>query len=215
MHLFLCADSLNFRKKGNIVILIGGLMSFSIAFVVIIGLFYAMKSATNWRRWIILIAVVLVYLFAIPNIHTGNIGIDTVLNRLTFDGDSLVGDNRTNTKLEYLFNETIHSQYIFFGRKLGFANVTSGFSSNLVGPSYKTYIIDLGIIGTLLLLAPLCITELKRSRNNRDAIIYVIITFVSFYQRAMLLHRFIYFAVFIGGVSYVLHNSDSRKKLYQ
>lgn len=209
--LCLCADSLNFRKKENVALLVGGFLTFSIAFIVIIGLFYAMKSATNWRRWLFIIVLISLYFFLLPNIHTGNVAVDSLINRLSFDGDGLVGDNRTNTKIEYLFNETLHSQYIFFGRKLGFANLTSSFSSNLVGPSYKTYIIDLGIVGTVLLLAPLCIAEVRRSRYNRNVILYIIITFIDFYQRAMLLHRFIYFAFLIGGVSYILQkqNSDS------
>lgn len=210
--LFLCADSLDFKKKENIALLIGGAMSFSLAFVVIIGLFAVMKSATDWKRWIIIILIAAFYFFILPNIHTGNVGLDTLLHRVTFDGEGLSGDNRTNSEVEYLFNETLHSKYIFFGRKLGFANLTSGFSKNLVGPSYKTYIVDLGIVGTMLLLAPLCIAEMRRAGRNRDGIIYIIVSFINFYQRAMLLHRFIYFAVLISGLSNILQKSDNHRK---
>lgn len=206
---FLCADSLDLKKRENIILLIGGTLTFSVAFFVIIGIYELMKLATNWKYWVLIIVVVLFYIFVLPNIHTGNIAIDTVLQRITFDGDSLVGDHRTNYIMDRLYDETLHSNYIYFGRKLGFTTNVSGVSVNLVGGSIKSYIIDLGLLGTVLLFAPLCITGIKKAYGCRAGILYVIITFISLYQRSYLLHSISYFGIYICGLSFILFGNRS------
>ena len=213
---FLCADSLDFKKKENIILLIGGAMTLSVAFFVIIGLYAVMRLATDWKYWILILLFVCFYFFVLPNIHTGISVIDTVIERVSFDGDSIAGDHRTNYIMDRLYEETLHSNYIFFGRKLGYATSVSGSSVNLVGASIKTYIIDLGIMGTVLIFAPLFIAESRRTKDNRDGFLFIVISYISLYQRPHLLHNVAYFGIFLCGLSYILQNKNqiSRYGIY-
>ena len=152
--LILCASRLNLRDRQNILIFIAGIFSFSFAFYLIIIFYLLLKSWKNIRSFIVVLLVFLFYIFALPNIHTNNEQINRFLERFIITESGLSGDNRSTDKLNLIYKYTISSKP-FFGMGNGYVK------SHYVGEAltYKTYLIEYGIFGCLLLWGSLFFNE--------------------------------------------------------
>lgn len=199
---YLCADDLNLKKIENIILIIAGTLTFSLAFVMLLVIYYILKNLNDWRRWLWLIILILLYLFALPNIKTGNNSIDHVLQRMVITKEGLVGDNRYGSTFARLYESTIHSNKVFWGYGAGYAedyvvNSAEGLAS------IKSYIVNFGIIGTAIIYLPTLFVTLWYSYQSRNRIMlfYILITFASLYQRPYLFWN-PYFIMFICGLSY-------------
>ena len=199
---YLCADGLNLKKKENIIILVAGILTFSLAFIMLLVIYYFLINLSNWKRWLWLVVIIIVYLFVLPNIQTGNSSIDHVLHRMVITSEGLEGDNRYGQLFESLYESTIHSSKIYFGYGAGYAEIYgTGNGQGLA--SIKSYIVNFGIFGTIVIFFPILIVFIKEAvrLKNRRMLFYILITIASLYQRPYLFWT-PYFIIFICGVSY-------------
>lgn len=206
---YLCADDFNLKKKDNLVIFIAGCMTFSLAYFVLIFLYFVLKIISNIRLWPWLVIIVISYLCILPNIRTGNEAIDRLLQRMVITEDGLlVGDNRNGPIFEELYQETIHSEKIFFGWG---GNYAESYLEERQAPeglaSIKSYIVNYGLIGAMALFLPILIVTLNCAikSKNRVMLFYIIITYASLYQRPYLFWS-PYLTIFICGLSYIKQN---------
>lgn len=207
---FLCADNINFKKKENILLLVAGMLTFSLAFVMLIIIYYALKNFTDFKRWLWLVALILLYVYVLPNISTGNIAIDNLLKRMVITSDGLSGDNRSGSLFKKIYEQTIHSNKIYLGYGAGYAEIYGvGEGEGLA--SIKSYIVNFGIVGTLIIFVPIFIASLRQSLKlkNKLMMFYIIITFASLYQRPYLFWN-PYFIIFICGMSYISYEDAAR-----
>lgn len=208
---FLCADGLNFRKKGNIILLLAGILTFSLAFVLILIIYYVLRNVTDWKKWIFVLIFVLFYLTVLPYIKTGNYAIDRVIERMIITKDGLSGDNRYGSKFAKLYSDTIHSRKIFFGYGAGYAEIKgTGLGEGLA--SIKSYIVNFGIIGTIIIFCPLFCASVYKALKNRNIqmLLFVFISFISLYQRPYIFNP-PNFIVFTCGLSYLELNNKLEK----
>ncbi len=208
---FLCADGLEFRKKGNIVLLLAGMLTFSLAFVLILIIYYVLRNVSDWKKWIFVLVFALFYLTVLPYIKTGNYAIDRVIERMIITKDGLSGDNRYGSKFAKLYSDTIHSRKIFFGYGAGYAEIKgTGLGEGLA--SIKSYIVNFGIIGTVIIFGPLfCASVYKSLKNcNIQMLLFVFISFISLYQRPYIFNP-PNFILFTCGISYLELNNKLEK----
>lgn len=202
----LIADDLNFKKKENIVLAIAGLCTLSIAFILIIVVYFVLRNIKNYKLAIPLMILLIFWIFILPNIHTGITNIDHVLGRLVITKDGLAGNDRTSSYAELLFNESVNSVYVLFGHGNGYCE----YMINRAGASMasiKTYIINYGIIGTLVMFVPIFMVLLNKYKNNYLIVCYLICTAISLYQRPFLLTNFTDFTMLICGISFISFNN--------
>lgn len=210
---FLCADGLNLRKKENIILFIAGILTFSLAFVLLLMIYFILMNLSNWKRWIWAVILVLLYIFALPNAKTGNYAVDRILERMMFTEEGLVGNNRYGSAFERVWQQTINNGKIYFGYGAGYAEIFgTGEGQGL--SSIKSYLVNFGIVGTVIIFGPILISSVRQSlkKKNRGMFLYIVITFISLYQRPYL---FVtpYFIIFICGVSYTfLKDKDEIKE---
>lgn len=201
--LILCASSLNLKKKSNIIILIAGFLTFSLAFIITLVIYLLLKYLKDVRTVIITVLLTCFYLFLLPNIYTGNPTIDRFIQRMTITDEGLAGDNRTTDELEYVFNDVVKNKPLF-----GYGNNYIK-SNNLKGSlSYKTYIIQYGFVGCILLWGSLLLAALYKNKNYLS-IIYIIVFFVNIYQRPNIM-TLQYQILLFGGLAFI--NAKLRAK---
>ena len=201
--LILCASSLNLKKKSNIIILIAGFLTFSLAFIITLVIYVLLKYLKDFRTVILTVLLTCFYLFLLPNIYTGNPTIDRFIQRMTITDEGLAGDNRTTDELEYVFNDVVKNKPLF-----GYGNNYIK-SNNLKGSlSYKTYIIQYGFVGCILLWGSLLLAALYKNKNYLS-IIYIIVFFVNIYQRPNIM-TLQYQILLFGGLAFI--NAKLRAK---
>lgn len=201
--LILCIEDMNIKKKENIILLIAGFLSFSMAFAMLIFIYLIMKFSRKPKTLILLVVVILLYFFVLPKIKTGNQNIDGLLSRLVINENGLVGNNRTNARFDYIFDQTFHSSNIIFGNG-------SGYAKNIIGGSFasvKTYIIEHGLVGCLVFLGYLFFVALQSCKNNINCVFLVLCFFLSVYQRPNIF-TMSYFIVLFGGIKYIQYNNE-------
>lgn len=210
---YLCADGLNFKKKENIILLIAGSLTLSLAFFLLLIAYYFLKNLTEWKKWIWVVLLVALYLLVLPNVHTGNYAIDRVLERMVITNEGLVGDNRYGSLFERVWEQTIQSGKIYFGYGAGYAEYYgTGEGQGLA--SIKSYIVNFGIIGTIIIYIPILIASVRQAlRNgNREMLLYIAISYISLYQRPCLFLT-PYFIMFMCGISYIATKDQTDKAL--
>lgn len=201
--LFLCSNNLNLKKKTDIVLLLGGILTFSLAFIIIIVLFFFLKNLKNIKTISITIIFVLLYIFALPNIKTGNQSIDTLLKRMVITKDGLSGDDRSNYGIDYIYENTLKNKPLF-GYGMGYLNTftfESGYST------YKAYIIQYGILGCALIWGTLLLAALYKNTKNLNIVNYIIVFFLNIYAspNVMVIQREI---ILFGGILFIQEYSN-------
>lgn len=192
----LCVEDLNMRKLSNIIILIAGILTFSLAFILLIVLYFVLKNITDWRKWVWLVLLVSLYLFVLPNVHTGNEIIDSFIGRIVLTAES-TQNSRTTNAFDTMFEAFLRSPDMIWGRGAGYSRSLGG--GNL---SIKTDIVDFGILGVLAFYAPILISLIYRVRKNKKAVCFLLCIGVSLYQRPWLFEASNFFLT-LSAVSYL------------
>lgn len=195
LGLFLIANNIDLKRKSNRILLIAGVFTFSAAFFITIILFYVIKMSfmKDFKALIILVILVI-----IANLDFGNNNVTRLLERLSFSGGKLNAVNRTTMSLDVFFDDYITSSRAFFGYGRGFLS-----SSGEVGSlSYKTYIIEYGLVACCIFWGGLFVNAIKYSKKVHLAIIYSILFMINIYQRPGIF-TFGYMLLLFGGVCYI------------
>lgn len=206
--MILVIERLNLRKAGNMIIFIACIFTFSLAFWVIIGIYWILSNLTNRKRIILAIAAIAMILAGIayiPNIHLQNRQANRLIHRLEFKDGKFAGDNRTDVKFDLIYNRFLESDNTLLG--LG---PNAKLSNNIENTSsYKVVIFKYGYIGfSILWLIPLACSIIYAGRN-RNNFIFIICFFASTYQRPDF-YLPCYICLLFGGMSYI-KKSDQLK----
>lgn len=213
--LLFCANGATLKKKTNIILSIAGALSFSAAFSLIIviccvvKLLSIIKNQKNIGKktayCLAAIAFAASYLFVLPNIETGNSSTDALIRRITVTSEGINGDNRSSVELDELYKATLSTSPLFgMGRGYVKENV------KIAGLSYKTYIVEYGIIGCLMLWGALALAAIYRNSNNIKMVLLILVFFASIYQRPNII-TIPYLIVLFGGIEYIKALYASKK----
>ena len=88
--LILIADGCRLRHWGNIVIIIAGGLSLSLAFFMLIVLYFVLRQVKNPIRLIVAISIFVLFIVSIPNIKVDNPGIQRLINRFYIEDGNQV-----------------------------------------------------------------------------------------------------------------------------
>ena len=189
--LVLCAEDLNAKKKGNWILLISGILTMSVAFFMLIFLYFAFRSSRKAGWFAVLVLLMLLWITVLPHIKTGNEIFDHFIKRFTITANGLAGDNRSNEELDRMLNGVLKKSPLF-GYGGGYSNYHTSFVS-----SYKMEIIEYGLIGFLLMYGSVFVSAMKRASNNASLIFFILIFFISVYQRPVIF-TLTYFVILYG-----------------
>lgn len=201
LALLLCVDRLNPKHVGNWIMLIAGTMTFSAAFIIIISFYLVLNSIKSVKILILVIIALIFYFYVLPNMTFNNPNINTLVQRITWVNGGFFGDNRSNNIIDEAFIELWKTKYILFGHGGGYCAslITGGVAS------IKTYVIDYGIMGVLVIYGTLIAYSIRKCHNNWQALSYVFVFILSIYQRPNI-YSPIYFILLLYGIDYINNN---------
>ena len=206
----------NFKIKGkwqNTLILIAGILSFSLAFWIMSVTFYILRSFKKGTINIIISIIVMVLAYLIfLNINTENLYILGLQQRLAFSNGFFMGDNRTESSFDVAYNlflEGKDGSRIFGNGLNAAANNLNMFGSY----SYKMLIYDYGFLGFAMIIIWLIFSVTLLYKRNWECIILLLIFLLSIYQRPYII-EISYMIVLFGGCSY-LNNKSINNKVFK
>jgi hypothetical protein len=151
------------------------------------------------KIFILMLALVLIYFFALPLISKGNGALATLADRMIIKNNSMTAAQRSNIIIDETVNKLFTDGKALFGYGDGYVS-----SLSLSGIStYKTYIINFGYLGFLLIFGTPFIIILRKSKMNIFAIAFLIAFFCSVYQRPDIF-TMPYILILLGGVENIL-----------
>lgn len=197
------------NNKKNIIIFLGGLLSFSMAFylILIAGMFLNLNISFKKKLYVTLsIIVVIVVCF-------------TVLKDTTFVNEFVTrffknGFNRYDDVFESFYinfkNGNIN-QYLFGLGENAFGIVNQ--NVNMDASTYKILIYNYGIIGFIGIIGWLLLYQMAYLKNY-DIIAFMLIFILSIYQRPYVM-TFTYLTIYICAKEYIINNSKiiSRERI--
>lgn len=149
--LFLISDHLRIKDRWqNILCLVAGVFSFSLAFYIIIVIYYLGMCVFNRKiKNLFIIFLVFIFYLIFINIDFQDSTLQNLQNRFSITDEGLAGDNRTNDQFDKLiqdFNENSNIYQLLFGNGDGaIAEIQS--NKNIDGSSYKCFIYNYGYLG--------------------------------------------------------------------
>lgn len=204
LALVLCAEELDLKKPGNLLLLLAGVCTASLAFVLLLVAYFIL---INYKRpkWVIpLLLLALFYFFVLPNITFQNPQIARFVNRFLIVDGELAGDNRSNIYVEAALEEVLSGKHAWWGYGGGYSSEKFKAVS-----TYKTYLIDYGILGFALIYGLYFVAALLRTRWKERTIVFCLCFFLSVYQRPNI-YAMLYFVVLFGGMGAIHHRKTAK-----
>ncbi|MGG4303077.1 polymerase [Bacillus wiedmannii] len=199
--LILISKKLKLGRLYEKIILIAGILSLSMAFYTLIGLYLLIKN----KKHLILffIAYILLFSFTPKDSYLYN----RILYRFEINSEGLAGNNRTNEGFEYVYKDfkagNIKEQFLGIGEKEYF-NKALNYKSEAL--SWKTFMVINGYL--LFILHVLFFLYLSLKEKNKASIIFAVFYFMAIYQRPFDFSLG-YWLIFFAGILYSLNKEKS------
>lgn len=182
------------KKWYNIILLISGLLSFSLTFYIGLCAFYIISGSARTKISFSIIAAILIYLLA------GNEYIDRYLfGRLAIEDGSLVGYNREQMEFDTFFDSLNLSDYLFFGY--------SPRSEIVYAASWKWALVLYGVIPSVLYFLLTQLRNLRSLPHKEDLFKAIVLAVIIWIQRPFI-HLYIYALLFVIPSIYYLAGDD-------
>jgi len=185
------------RNIKSIVILLAGLISFSLAFYVILIL---ILLNTLKIRYFIITSILTLSIFLL----SGDIFNNLIVSRFAMEDGKFVGDNRTDPIFDDYYDDFVAhgGNNLIFGKGPGTFQLEK--EKGMYPSSYKTKIIDIGIFGVGLILCFYAYSVYLVNNSKKGWFLFFIFI-VSAYQRPDVLN-FSVIVMFLGGLNYLKLN---------
>lgn len=200
--LFLTADKFQFKRKwDNVILLVGGFLSFSMAFYFMVIVYYALVNLGKHKlKNAIALSSIIILFFVFMNFEFSNPALSSLQARLQITQEGLVGDNRTNERFDAIYSSIYDDPTaLFIGYGMG---EIGAIQRNLLldGSSYKCLIYDYGYIGFGLFIIWIfyAVNIFKGQKNNLNIFILLFMYIINIYQRPTMFYP-AYLIILIGG----------------
>lgn len=206
--LFLCADRLDLRKIGNVILFIATVLTFSLAAFVVLGVFVLFTFYKNKYVLFSFIAGVVIFTFLLFHYRDSNRAVDLLIERVEFSDGSLTGYNREGEIFENAVEKQRNDTWAYL---FGYGTDAQKRFTGSASVSYKRYIYEYGLLGTLFLYSIIIIPAFKRTKKDYYAIVFVIMFIAATLQRPYMFQT-LYYMTLYGGIQYVLSMKPISKK---
>lgn len=210
--LILVADRMKLRNNlKNIIIFIGGILSFSLAFYMMIGIYYFLESKISFKKKILIIIGISSITTLLLIFFKNTLVVKEFLNRfINFDFFNRYDDSFENF---YRLNMSLDRYSTWFGHgKDAFGTYNLTLSNLMNSSSYKILIYDYGYLGFINIIT-FFIFGSYLYQKNLDKIIFSVVFALSIYQRPYVL-SFSYMVLFIAGNAMQKNKKNQRSNKY-
>lgn len=186
---FLFADNFNYKNRENYILLIAGLLSFSLYFYICIIVKYLLIASNKIRVLFIFLVFLFVYL------TYDNLIINLLVwNRFKVEDGTFLGDNRTTKNFDASFDDFLKSGDLLWGKGTKYTQEIRETSS-----SYKSVIISFGLVFFCILIMAFSLNAYFNITKKKHLILYLLLFLGMMYQRPSFM-ELNYFFLLISGV---------------
>lgn len=215
--LFLASEKFNFKGKTfNIIVLISGIITFSVSFYIIVIVYFVLKNLIEhkFKNVAGLMLIILAYIIVLNVSFDSDSILSKLQSRIVITNEGISGDNRTNIAYDALFQKFQSSDLItlMFGYgENGIGRIQE--LDGIDGSSYKSLIFNYGYVGfgiSILWIVLFAYYSIKKNWKYKDEIIILTILYlVNIYQRpsAFFLP---YMLIYLSGVYNVVSLGEYR-----
>lgn len=183
LALVLIADNVNLKKVGNIIMFVAGLLTFSLAYFILILFVLLIKGFKSRKTTIAIVLSAIIMAFALSILADKYPDVENLLNRFVFEDGEWMGDNRSSNIVDITFEEMIRDDSnSLFGYGSGYTKYLDETGTS----SYKGFIIDYGIAGAFVfwgLLVLASVIQIIRTSNKKEQYLFLLCFLLSIYQR--------------------------------
>lgn len=166
----------NLKDWKNWILLISGIVSFSLFFYLLIVIYVFLFSSLKSK----LLLAIIMFAFVAVLIGTDNPFNDLIIQRLNFEEmDDLSRLTRTDSDFDNFYNKFVNSDMIWFG----YGSTYSEKVANQSGASYKDIIVDHGIIMFIIYIVALFFYYLSYKLKYKQILFLLFIMSANIYQR--------------------------------
>lgn len=167
--IMLFAEKYNLKKVSNVILLISGVFSFSLFFILMS--FVAILYFYSNKFKLIAAGIVLILFFLTKN----NLEVKALVwERFQMEDGRLRGDNRSSEELDSFYDFFIHSDYFLWGTHTEVAADSS---------SYKQFIIYYGFIISVIISVLLLVISAQINKNAKGIFLSMLLYLALMYQR--------------------------------
>ena len=198
--LLLCLDNMNFKRVSNWILLISGFLSFSVAFFILVFIGFFIRMSKNLVGAAVFSIIMLITVSILQDIKmSGPLG--RVVERLKIENGDIVGNNRSSDLVNEELVYVLSSTSIVWGRGGGYTRMMAEkYRQNIL--TIKSYIIDYGVFGFLLMFGSCLFFSFKNAYGNRYKMLFLLCFCLSAIQRPNIFNLQ-YFIVLFGGLAYI------------
>lgn len=180
----------------KILLVVTIICTFSMAGFLLLFIFTAMYMIRKNPQNIIFLGLFIALFLAIPNIDFRNDYINGLTKRFAITENGFEGNNRTKPYFDNLFRNFMMSnkKWVGYGKNYPIGSGTL---------SYKTYIVEYGIIGFGFWICSWILAGIKAAKTNKDCVIFLIIFLISLYQRPKLIASIYGYVLLFGGIAWI------------
>lgn len=170
----LFTTNLTYYKKEYIVFLISGLLSFSFAFYVLLGIYLLAHLKSRWGS-VLVILVVMGGVYWVVDEQVNQYIIDR------YEGQEY--DNRISTGFKAEFHRFVKSGEVFFGN--GFGATDEGRWNNRGGNAgVKRELYDIGLVGLFFIVIGYSFLFIRFNGVHYQTLVLLMVIWISYYQRS-------------------------------
>ena len=187
----------------KILLLLTGLLTYSVAFFVLTFGFLIVYLCVKDSRYIVLAIGLVILFLKIPTIDWKNDALNGLASRLIISGNGLSGNNRLTDSYKASYEAMKKTSYILCGYGKGF-----DFSEGSL--SYVKYIVQFGYIGFGIMMIQwlgMTVVNIK----SKMQYVYVLFFFASLYQRPAPIISILGYVLVFGGLSWMQREEQIRK----
>lgn len=201
--LVLCAEKFDVKKKGNIVLLVAGLLSLSVAFFFICVIYHTLKLYKRPKLLIPLVLLLVAYLTVIPIIGRGSGALATFAARIALTENGISAAKRTNDIIDMIVINMATSANAVFGYGHGYISTLN----IRAGLNFKLYIVMYGFVGFFVIFAVPLKILISKYKHCAEAIFLILCVFISVYQRPDIFN-YTYMVILIGGAEKIIFENS-------
>ena len=198
LGLMLVAEDLNLKKKGNLILLIAGILTYSMAFVITVIIFCIYKYISDWKI-LLAIGIFTIVIVIIPYVEFQNKAFQNLITRLF-----KMENNRTTKYFDLKFENFVRSNRLWIGL---------GSDIQIAGVlSIKLFVMQYGVVGVLFYVLYILDMGLSFAKKNSKGIVLLMLFLLNMYQRPEVISPG-YFIILVGGLQMLNYKNSPFSEL--
>lgn len=202
--LYLISQKFDLKRKENIVMFVAGCFSFSLAYYVLVILYFSFGILKK-PQYVVFVTFVLFALhLSLPYMVKQNEMVGVLLERFSIQDGNIIGNNRTTERFDLFWNQMFREGKALFGYGHGYSAMIEAHSL-----SWKNYVLEYGFIGAFMMWGLLYrAARNKIIKKDYYEIIFVFLFFASIYQRPSVFWVQ-YMLILFGGITSLKYNNKT------